>query len=355
VKKLTIGLGVLGAGGAMAAALTLPPAFAGPSVHYTQEIYQVTVTAPEGRGPVSEWASLVGGTWRADVDDQTIISSDASYVVIDSESGSVYHRVGAPPFMGDLHEAPDGVLALRAYLEGDPALARRGLHLGVGKDSAGKTTLAALDSAGRTAFSVTIERRVSDEDAAAAHLLDVDPIRPQTTDTGVAVGRAPTNGVKAYWFGRAIGTLHAAAAAEHSRVRSEAQIAAGVTARADARVHVTFYERPGTDVTGAQPGLLQRPDGELQVSSEPVDSAHAQGLIAAFDGTNGDETYPVWPRSAVTLADGEQAVLVLDRFDGDGATRAGFYVITPTTLVFVSGEIAAAEVADLAAKLRPLE
>jgi hypothetical protein len=107
--------------------------------------------------------------------------------------------------------------------------------------------------------------------------------------------------------------------------------------------------------TSVQPGVLSRPDGELQVVSEPVTSAHVQGLIDAFNGKNGDKTYTPWPRSTVTLANGEQATLVPSQFDGDGPTRDSFFVIINSTLLQVTGDVALADIQEFAAKLRPLK
>jgi hypothetical protein len=354
---MTIGGLLAAAAASTACVLVLPSAFAGAADTFNQDIYKITVTSPTASGgpDVPEWVSLTTGTWRADVQGQSLISSDNSYVVIDNATGSVYHRTGISSFMGSLHGPPEGVLALRAYLKGDQTLANRGLHLAVGKDSAGKTRLDAVDSNGKTAFSTTIDQRVSDQSAAAAHLLDTSPSQPQVTDTGLAVGQAPSDGLVAYWFGRSINTLHAAAAAQHTRARTAAQISAGMSPRGEANVYDAFYEQPGVTATSAQPGPRgARPNGELQVSSEPITSAHAQGLIDAFNGKNGDETYPAWPRSSITLANGEQAVVVPEQFDGDGPTRNGFFVMTSTTLVSVTGDVALAEIPTLAAKLEPL-
>ncbi len=337
------------------AAVVLPGALAGPAVSYKQDIYKITVTSPKANGSIPEWASLATGTWRTDREDQTFISGDDSYVVIDAETGSVYHRKGSPSFIGVLHDAPEGVLALRAHLKGDPTLSNLGFELRVGKNSAGKTTLDAVDNAGELAFSVTIDQRVSDEEAEAAHLLDTTPSRPEVTDTELAVGAAPTVGVTAYWFGRMLdGKWHAAAAVQHTRTRTEAQIAAGMSPRGEAQAYVVLYERAGVLTTSAHPGGKTRPAGELQVTSEPVSTAHAQGLVDAFNGRNGDETYAPWPRSIVTLADGQSATVVPSQFDGDGQVRDGFFVITPTTLVSVTGEVAFADIQALAANLRQL-
>jgi hypothetical protein len=346
-----------GAFAATAAVLTLPSAFAGATASYNQDIYKITVTpadASSGARNVPEWVSLTTGTWREDVENQSLISSDNSYVVIDNATGSVYHRSGPQSFMGGLHSAPEGVLALRAYLKGDPGLANRGLHQTVSHDSAGNTRLDVQDAAGKHVFSTTIDGQVSDQDAASAHLLDVSPAQPQVTDAEVTIGQPPTDGTVAYWFGRSVATWHAAAAAQHTRTRTPEQVAAGMSARGEAQVYDTLYEQPGVTATGIQPGQLKRPTGELQVTSEPLDSAHAQGLVNAFNGTNGDQTYPAWPHSAITLADGENAVVVPNQFDGTGPIVSGFFVITGSTLVSVSGDIAVGEISAMAAKLTPV-
>jgi hypothetical protein len=340
----------------VATVLTLSSALAGSTTNYRQDIYKITVSAPEsGASPTSEWVSLTSGTWRADLEDQTFIANADNYVVIDHDTQSVYHRSGSPSFMGDLANAPDGVLALKAHLKGDTTLQQRGLHLRVGADGRGHVKLDALDAGGKEVLSVTIEERVSDEDAAASKLLDATPARPDVTDKAMAAGRAPSGGLAAYWFGPNVEKWHAAAAAEHSRVRTPLEIEGGMGARGESQVHVTLYEHAGVKVTGAQPGVLARPDGELQVLSESTGSAHAQGLVDAFNGKNGDETYTAWPRSTVTLASGEQATVVPSQFDGDGPVRTGFFVITSSTLVQISGDVALADIPGLAARLRLLK
>jgi hypothetical protein len=342
---------------AVAGLALLSSAVAGPSASYNRAIYKLTVTSPADIGgtPTTEWVSLSDGTWQADLDDQTFVASADSYVIVDRDSGTVYRRTGPPSFMGDLGQAPDGVLALKAHLKGDTTLQRRGLHLKVGKDQAGRVKLDVLDAADKQVLVVTIDGQISDEDAAAARLLDVNPPQVHVRDTAMPVGKAPTTGPVAYWFGPAVGNWHAAAAAAHSRVRTPEQVMSGQGARAESNAVVTLYEHPGVKATSAQPGILSRPDGELQIVSEPVTSAHAQGLIDAFNGKNGDETYAPWPRSTVTLASGEQATVVPSQFDGDGPSRESFFVITSTTLVQISGDVALSEIPGLAAQLRRLK
>lgn len=202
---------------------------------------------------------------------------------------------------------------------------------------------------------VTVNERISDQTAAAAQLLDTSPAQADVTDTDLGVGQAPAD-VTGYWFGRSAGGWHVAAAAEHSRVRTAAQVSAGTTTRGEIRAYVAFYEPAGKSTTSAQPGTgAPRPDGELQVTSEAIGTAHAQGLIASFNGTNGDASYPAWPRFNVTLPDGEAAVVVPDQSEGTGSVRNGFYVMTPSTLVSVSGGITVDSIQSLAATLRPLK
>ncbi len=335
--------------------LALPTAFAGPTASYDQDIYRITFTPAGATTGVAEWAALSTGTWRADLDNQTFVSSDEDYVVIDNDSQSVYHRMGSAVFMGDLHAAPDGVLAVRTYFQGDSTLHDRGVSLKVSTDGAGHSKLDAFDDAtGKLVFTVTVDQHVTDQEAADGHLLDVTPSMPHTTDNQIAIGASPRLDLTAYWFGRTVKTWYAAAAAEHTRVRTSAQVMAGMSTRGEAQVYMTFYEQSGVQATSAQPGLTERPDGELQVSSEPIASAHAQGLLDAIDGKNGEENYPPWQRSTVKLEDGETVVVVPSQFDGDGPTRSGFFVITADTLVSVAGEVASTDIPGLAALLKPI-
>jgi hypothetical protein len=184
-------------------------------------------------------------TWQADLDDQTFVASADSDVIVDHGSGTVYRRTGPPSFMGDLGQPPDGVLALRAHLKGDTTLQQRGLHLRVGKDQAGHVKLDVLDASDKQVMAVTVDGRVSDQAAAAAHLLDANPAQVLVRDTAMAVGKAPSSGPTAYWFGPTVAIWHAAAAAAHSRVRTPEQVMSGQGARAESDVVVTAYEHAG--------------------------------------------------------------------------------------------------------------
>ena len=48
-----------------------------------------------------------------------------------------------------------------------------------------------------------------------------------------------------------------------------------MNARGESEAQVTVYEDPGVTASSVQPGVSQRPEGELQVTNEPVSSAHA--------------------------------------------------------------------------------
>ena len=73
----------------------------------------------------------------------------------------------------------------------------------------------------------------------------------------------------------------ATTATERSHARTPEELALGVGPRADTTVHITLYEAPGAQGhTSAEPGR-PAPAGEIQVMSEPVTSAHAQGFIDA--------------------------------------------------------------------------
>ncbi len=358
-RKIVTVAGLIGIG-AMLAALLLPQAFAGERVTFKGRVYQLTYKVP-GASPMTVYASLGTGSWREDMRDEVRISSGRSYEIIDRETGSVYHRLGSPRFMGFLENSPPAVVALRGYLAGQTTLSARRLTAST-KDTAtnavslqvihgGKTQLQAVQN-GRRLFTVVVERRLSDQSSAQMKLFALEPA--DVSDRQLGVGQAPTVPVKAYWFGRAINGKGAVEAAEHERHRTPSEIQGGMNARGESEVQVTFYEDQGVSDTGVEPGLAQRPTGEIQVTNEPVNSAHAQAFIAALNGQNGDQTYAPWPRTTVTLADGEKADVIADQFDGVGPTTTGFSVITSTTLVHVSGDIATSTISAMAAQLQPI-
>lgn len=195
---------------------------------------------------------------------------------------------------------------------------------------------------------------MSDQEAARTKLFSAVPAN--VSDGQLPIGRPPTVPVRAYWLGRAIDGKNAVAAAQHERHRSAQEVAGGMNARGESEVQVTLYENPGVTASSVQPGVSDRPAGELQVVNEPVTSAHAQAFIAALNGRNGDATYAPWPRTTVKLADGESVDVVADHFDADNGSgiATGFTVLTATTLVHVGGSVPFSAIPGLAGRLVPL-
>lgn len=173
----------------------------------------------------------------------------------------------------------------------------------------------------------------------------------------IHVGEAPTLPVKAFWFGPEVAGRAAVAATETTLVADGTANAPQPPPWSSAIAHITFYELPSAH---GESSLMLRdnhdaaPDGEWQVTSQPVDSALAKRKVETFDGQNGDDKYDPWPRQTVTLADGESATVVPFRYEDTGDVRDGFAVITGDTLVSVSGRIPLADIFDVAAKLTPL-
>jgi hypothetical protein len=343
---------------AVAVALVLPQAFAGRPTSFEARIYQLTYTVGDD-APITVFASLASGAWREELGDETRISTAGSYEIVDRQTGGVYHRSGSARFMGFLQSPPPAVTALRTYLSGRAVLRGRALALRgstpvrLEAKRGRKVELRAI-RAGKVLFTVTVDRHVSDQAAAKLHLFSARPAN--VSDGQLPIGRPPTVPVRAYWFGRSISGRNAVAAAQHERHRGADEIAGGMNARGESEAQVTLYEDPGVTASSVQPGVSERPAGEMQVVNEPVSSAHAQGFIAALNGQNGDQAYAAWPRTTVKLADGESVDVVADRFDADDGSgiATGFTVLTATTLVHVSGSVPFNAIPDLASRLLPL-
>jgi hypothetical protein len=95
--------------------------------------------------------------------------------------------------------------------------------------------------------------------------------------------------------------------------------------------------------------------GGLQVSSQDVRSHLARRTIAAFNGRNGDQRYPPWPRSRVRLAStGDRVTVVQDLGEDAGRGRRRFIAITRTTLVAVNQGFVPARIPAVARTLRPV-
>jgi hypothetical protein len=351
-KAFAIGAPVLAL--AAACASFLPQALAGKRATYSERVYKLSYRAP-GDAPMTVYISLKTGAWRQELGSETRISDTGSYEVINHDLENVYRRVGSPRFMGFLQAAPTAAAALHAYKANGGrssfpfAASGRSLRL-----HADGNELQATTAAGKPTFTMTIVGRVSDQDAREMRLFA--PVRPTVADVELPVGQAPSLPVRGYWFGPSVSGKVAAAAAQHMRRRSATEISGGMNERGESTTQITLYELPGTTTTSAEPGIAVQPAGEWQVSSEPLDSAHARLLIRAMNGHNGDATYPAWPRTTVELANGERATVVADRFEADGGSglTSGFSVLTRTTFVHVNGSVPTASVPALAAQLRPL-
>jgi hypothetical protein len=354
-SKRTKALLLLGAAVAIAAlTVGLTSALGGSRTSYKQGVYQLNISTRIKGHTIRtvEFVSLKTGAWRSQVSNRRYIVKGNQYAVVDLDSGSVYHRIGSPSFLGYLRQS-DALMALRQYKGGPRTLAARGVELRVGKTLHGRTVLRAFRS-GKLLFAATMQRRVSDGEAAKRGLFSISQGGPPDIEREVPVGQPSSLPVRAYWFGRQVNGTQATTATERSHARTPEELALGVGPRADTTVHITLYEAPGAQGrSSAEPGR-PAPAGEIQVMSEPVASAHAQGFIDALNGHNGDYIYPAWPRSQVTLANGEQATLVADQFNGDGPVREGFFVITDKTLVHVSGSFPLKAIPTLAQSLRPL-
>ena len=354
-SKRTKALLLLGATVAIAAlTIGLTAALGGEKTTYKQGIYQLSVSTPSNGHTIRTvvFVSLKTGAWRSQVSDRRYVVKGNQYAVVNLDDGSVYHRIGSPSFLGYLRQS-DALFALRQFKGGARTLSARGVGLRVGKTSAGRTVLRAVRG-GKLLFAVTIQRRISDGEAAKQGLFSIRQGGPPDVEREVPVGQAPTLPVQAYWFGRQVNGTQATTATERSHARTPEELASGVGPRADTTVHITLYEAPGAQGhSSAEPGR-PAPAGEIQVMNEPVGSAHAQAFIDALNGHNGEYVYPAWPRSQVTLGNGEQATVVPDQFDSDGPVREGFFVITDKTLVHVSGSFPLKAIPALAASLRPL-
>jgi len=350
-RKLAVAAAVAAVATAAATGATRLVASAGQTTSYRNEVYKLTYSDPAANASIVEWASLADGTWREDVDDQSFIAGADNYVVVDHGSGAVYSRSGRPSFIGVLNETPSGVLALKAYLKGDQTLLNHGIHITASK-SATKTKLTAADAQGQIVFVTTVDEEISDQEAASSHVLDVTPVAPQVVDRELPTAASAVDGVTSYWFGRTYGKLHAEDAAEHIRVRTTAQVAAGMSDRGDVHAVLVLYERSGSHVTSATPGTKTTPEEEIQISSEALASGHAQAIVAALNGKNGDEVYAAFPHDAVTLTSGEAAIVVPNLLEGDASATNGFYVITSNTLISVTGDLANTDLASTASALR---
>jgi hypothetical protein len=310
-------------------------------------VYRLSLRAVDGPGKRTEWVEPQTGRWRIEQEGETIIFTGDSYVTV-SESDGVAVRTGSPAYLGFLVERAISRRPLRSYVAGRAQA--NGVDVKTPAD--GKTRLEFRS--GHSVVAATIEETLSPVDAERQGLFSI-PAPVRTTAREAPVGVAASLPVRAYWLGPAVKGRTAVFATEHfTPLTEELLISPGWSERDEAIVHSTFYELPSArGVSSALPGQ-EGPEGEIRVVSQPIAAVVSQVAIRAYNGRNGDLEYKPWPRETVQLANGEQAVVIADRADGIGRIRAGFAVITETTLINVVAPIAVADIAALARQLRPL-
>lgn len=309
-------------------------------------VYRLSLRALDGPGKRTEWVDPRTGRWRIEQEGETIIFTGDSYVTV-SESDGIAVRTGSPAYLGFLVERAISRRPLRSYVAG------RAQASGVDVKSVdGKTRL--KFRSGHSVVAATIEETLSVADAESQGLFSIPgPVRSTAREAPVGVASALP--VRAYWLGPAAKGRTAVFATEHLTPLTEELLRSpGWSERDEAVVHSTFYELPSAGgKSSALPGQ-EGPEGEIRVVSQPIAAVVSQVAIQAYNGRNGDVEYEPWPRETVTLASGEEAVVIPDRADGIGRIRTGFAVITESTLINVVGPIAVKDMAALARRLRPL-
>lgn len=303
-------------------------------------VFRVSLSRADAPSAIlrTEWLQPSTTHWRIEGDGETKIHAGNRYFALDGPTG--YLREGSDAFLGYLRAKPLAMGPLLKHLSGG----------GVASVSDGRTQLrftrAGVD------FIATIQEHILL--ARAADLFVVPQSRITTTQRELRAGQATSLPVRAYWLGRQAAGRTAITAMEYRNRVTDARHAAGSSARDEATLHITFYEEPAArGMNSSMPGETA-PAGEIQVSSQPIDLPAAQGAIDAINGKNGDLRYEPWPRTTVTLANGEAATLVLDRGESNGDTRLAFLVLTKPTFIKVTGVFAEAEIPGLASQLRPL-
>jgi hypothetical protein len=319
-------------------------------VPFRGAVYELTIVADVGgrTARATEWVAPESSTWRIHAGDRIYISAPRHYVVVDGDHALPYIRTGSPVFLGNLRDLSFGLAPLRRHLGLDRTLraATKATR------ESGKTTLHVAGSQERT---VTIERRLAPEVARRQGIFSVSWATGRNEFREVPVGRPSSLGVRAYWLGPQAGERRAVIATEWVRTRTAEEIAYGIPPRSESEVHTTIYAAPGAHGrNSAIPGIVERPAGEMQVVSEPLSSPHAQVVLRAIDGQNGDLTSEPWPRTTIRLRGGESATVVADQADSSPDARTSFLVIVGDTLVSVVGSFTDAEVTAVARTLRPI-
>jgi hypothetical protein len=290
------------------------------------EIVRVELSADGAPATRTEWVDPATGRWRAEQDGRTEIYTGDAYVLLDGPRG--YLRQGSPAFLGSLKTGSVSLAPLRAFLTGRAFDRADSSGAGSGNVLRFVRNGAAIEG--------LIDGKLAQPEAARLELFAVPADRITTIARERQPGAPPSIGVRAYWFGPSTVEHRAVNAVEHTTVVGPELRRLGSTPRDEAQLYITFYERgENAGRSSAYPGVA--PNGEIQVSNEPISSARAQGAIDAANGINGDLRYAPWPRTKIRLRGGENAIVIPDAGESVGPTRNGFLVLTPTTLVKVTG------------------
>lgn len=325
----------------------------------SDNVYKVEVTLRIGRGIErwTEWIAPGRGAWRMQgAGKETIVFDGQRRYALTRLGQGTYVRAGSRRFLSYLAERSLSIPAVRAYVSGASEINAHSLRenksVWVRRTAPREFELRYKGSGMRVRAMVA--RRISASQAERLRLFVIPERDVISAATERPVGARPALPIRAYWFGPSIASRVAETTVEHRLALPN------TSPRRNVSAYMVFYELPAAlGATTAYPGVAP-PEGELQVVSLPIDSAAAQGAIAAFNGRNGDVTYPPWPRFTVDSPNGETLTVVPDHADAAPTGNASFEyssfsVITPTTLVSVVGPLTLSEIRGLAAQLRPIE
>jgi len=329
----------------LTAALTLA---GGASGRAEGDVYRLVVVAtqPGGTQQWTEWVAPDSGRWRLEEGGKTYIYTGPSYAIIDRRQGA-HVRTGSAPFLGALPNRAATRDALRSYLAGSS----EGLE--VNETPEGKKELRFRSST--TPIVATIAEKLSNAEAVQRKLFVIPAEEVTSSATERPVGARPRLAVRSYWLGPTFSGRRAITAVEHYAGPRASRGGTRDVPGESFAYHVTFYELPSAQGrTSAFPGQ-RAPSGEVQILSQALASAAAQRTLKVYNGTSGNLRTAAWPRSSVTLRlGGEKVTVVPDRSESTGKLRAGFAVVTRTTLVTVVGKLRLNAIPAAAAQLRPV-
>lgn len=329
----------------LSAALTLA---GGASGRAEGDVYRLVVVAtqPGGTQQWTEWVAPDSGRWRLEEGGKTYIYTGPSYAIIDRRQGA-HVRTGSAPFLGSLPNRAATREPLRAYLAGSSD------GVEVKETIDGNQELRFRRST--TPIVATIAEKLSNAEAVQRKLFVIPAEEVTSSATERPVGARPRLAVRSYWLGPAFSGRRAITAVEHY---AGPRASRGGTRDAPGEsfsYHVTFYELPSAQgKTSASPGQ-RAPSGELQVLSQALTSTAAQRTLRVYNGSNGNLRTAPWPRASVTLRlGGEKVTVIPDRTESTGKLRAGFAVLTRTTLVTVVGKFRLNAIPAAASQLRAM-